>query len=157
MEQIHKILDSIVMPDPEFIMVERFDHRISFEATHKLQVPDANDELSKLVFAQVQRNHISASDIDRQRIISYVTSSIREFHIKVWLKVNKKTNWNRTKLRKSIGYANSDRFKNNTLELFLDAGKFGITADTLDASEIKPIHKFIAAKFEAMVEAECPR
>lgn len=156
MDKIKVILDAIEIPEPCFELSKLEDNIIFFKPLHDLKLPETSDELTKLVYEQVARYH--QMPLDYERIIHGVQTNVRSFHINLWMQVNKKTSWTRCKLKKSISYANSDKFKKLSLELFLDATKYGITPDSIkNKSEIKSMHKFIATRFEAMVEAECPR
>lgn len=159
MEKIIKILNSITFPDPVYEMCLASNNYIRFQPTHEIQLPEAADELTKLVVSEIKRRYLlNTKFIDHEIIINNVVSTIRGFCVNLWMIVNKKTSWKRTKLSKDINYAKSDKFKTNIVELFIDAAKFGVIFDTLHIStEIKPIHKFIAMKFQAMVEAECPQ
>lgn len=165
MKKVDEILDKIVMPAISFKLKAVDDDCIMFEeGKTDIEVP-GDDEISKIVRLHVS-NAISIDRsygqynyvINRSQIYNAVRDYVKKFHIDLWLLVNNKTEFNRTKLKKDMAYARSDKFKDTCLELFLDAAKYGITRNTLvKGLEIKPIHKFIALKFQAMVEAECPR
>lgn len=165
MKKVDEILDKIVMPAISFKLKAVDDVCIMFEeGKTDIEVP-GDDEISKLVKQHIGRAiFIDKSygqynyEINRSQIYDAVREYVRRFHIDLWLLVNNKTEFNRTKLKKDMAYARSDKFKDICLELFLDAAKYGITKSTLvKGMQIKPIHKFIALKFQAMVEAECPR
>lgn len=165
MHKVLDLLDQIVLPKVVFNMTSAESEDIRFEFNSVGKPLEGDDEISKIINDSLKNalsfqrvNGKFVYQIDKKKVIERVNSVVREFHIKLWMAVNKKTQWNRTSLKKNMCYANSEAYKEKVLELFLDAAKYGISKDSLgENTEIKPIHKFIASKFQAMVEAQCPR
>lgn len=167
MHKVLDLIDSIVLPKVVFDMKEATPNCVYFDCENSIPPLEGDDDLIKLINANLVNSLsiVRVGDtnkfvykINSDHVIERVNAQVREFHIKLWMLVNKKTQWNRTSLKKNMPYAHSPQFKEKTLELFLDAAKYGIRMNTLvKNAEIKPIHKFIASKFQAMVEAQCPR
>ncbi len=170
MKKIDAILDTILLPEVRFEVKDFTDEIVTFEerdafSSTVTKLVEAQTTLDKTVATALNRAIIINNDrgvykytINRKQVYDSVWTVVRDFHVQLWLIVNNKTEFNRTKLKKDLSFANSAKFKETCLELLLDAEKYGITRATLKKTmEVKPIHKFIALKFQAMVEAECPR
>lgn len=162
MEKIRDIMNKFQAPKVELVMIEATDSEIMFSKTENLVIAETGDEfidyINKVIIDNTKLNTNLVFETDRSKVEATVANAVNQFHINLWMAVNKKKEFRRTSLSKLLRRAkNSPEFKENSLELYLDAIKHGIKKDNLKYEVIRPIHKFIASKYQAMVELECPK
>lgn len=162
MQQILDILNKVKLPEVCFNATEFSTSRIWFETTTKIEPIEGEDPLTALVNSALPSasnfSMISGWSLNTHEVINNINREVTDSMNLLWLRVNGKVGLSRTKFSKHLARSKSDKFKEAILELYLDGAKHGIGWKTIDKkTEMKAIHRFIALRYQATVEAQWPR
>lgn len=161
MKAILDIAKKAIQPKSVFKSVEITEDSIRLSADVDFPTIPGEDDLTELVNTYINQcsssqmvNNKFVRKLDERRLVECIMSHVKSFHNKLWCIVNKKVNFRRTNLSKSVNKnRRTEEFNNVALELYLDANKYGITSASIHQNMvITPLHKFIASKYEAIAE-----
>ena len=156
---IYDLLNEVQVNNVKFVpnTGNSYSRSLTFDVVYDFVVPESKNAFDNLVFdlartniGLIDTNSVLTLGVRKKAVHDLILERAIGVHIKNWLLVNNKKEWRRTALSKKMTYLSAES-KKLLVEIFIDAVNYGLdpSRESSRETEVKQLHKFVAAKFEA--------